>query len=324
MRIKILLRPLLGVSNRELQQAIAQEQSEGAKFERVVFPVESLKDIHLIQFFKKTDSGRVIAGLGTDRDEKKAYRKAVFEYFERQAVVTTGFSLGFDSTNGVGAHRYPALAFRAGVNELFERDAFLRHWYSKTPFTPITEPHDLSIQLAVSDFKKLGYETILCKTRFGFLSTTLAFLVNRNTGGFALGLSSGRGRRNDVHKALVESAVNLFFGNEGKPLEELYARINDYGVKALVDHRSYWLLLNSIPDWVTAEQTFGGTQEGVTEQYPKIERVMLSETPVPVVGARSDGVLDLVLGMPSEKDISILRASNLIPPDGEFLPHPIP
>ncbi|MGK5089212.1 YcaO-like family protein [Bdellovibrionota bacterium FG-2] len=325
MKIRNVLRSLLGVTNRDLNEAIQAEQAEGAAFERLLFPIACLKDFYLIQFYKMTDRGRAIAGLGADWDEKHAYRKAVFEYFERKAVISLGPSLGFDSTNGVGAHRYPALAFRAGMNELFERDSFLRHWYSKTPFSKIEGSLTSSNRVWVDDMDQRGYRTLFCKTHLGFLATTLVFLIDRKTGGFALGLSSGRGGEEDAQKAFMEAATNLFFGNEGKQNEELISRVKVHGITSLIDHRTNWLLINPVPSWVLSlvESTDQQIRVGKLRD-PKVERVTLAMAPVPVVGARCEDSLNLVLGLPNERDLAILRRSQLHPIDDDFVPHPIP
>ncbi|MGK5088801.1 YcaO-like family protein [Bdellovibrionota bacterium FG-2] len=307
---------LLGVTNRDLNEAIQEEQAQGAVFERLLFPVASLKDFHLIQFFKPTENGRAIAGLGADWDEKRAYRKA---------VISAGIELGFNSTNGVGAHRYPALAFRAGTNELFERDSFLRHWYSKTPFFKLDESLISSTQAWIGDLKSLGYRSLVCKTYLGFISTTLAFLIDEKTGGFALGLSNGRGGKEDTQKAFIEAVINLFFGNEGKPTEELLSRVKKHGVRSLIDHRTNWLLINSVPAWILTPVGSMDQQIKVAKlKVPKVERVTLAVRPVPVVGAHCEESLNLVLGLPNERDLEILRRSQLFPVNGGFVPHPIP
>lgn len=324
MKIQRLLRPIFGVTNQVLNEAIQAEQAEGAVFGRLIFPVDSLKHVHLIQFHKPLGDGSSVAGLGSDRDEKRAYRKAVFEYFERKAVLTVGVDYGFDSTNGVGAHRYPALAFRAGLNELYERDAFLRHWYSQSPFLRLETPLDSTIQIIINEMVSKGYKTLLCKTRLGFVETTLAFLVDQKTDGFALGLSSGRGSKEDVFKAFLEAAINLFFGNEGKSEEELISRVKGGGIRSLTDHRTTWLLVKQLPDWVLSQGRLSSIEQRHRAVAPKFERVVLVDSPVPVVGARSEGCLDLSLGLPGERDLAILDRAGLLPKNGDILPHPIP
>ncbi len=323
MNLQPLLRAIFGVTNRDLEQAIQIELSEGAAFERLTIPMAGLKKFHVIQFFKVTGSGRAIAGLGVDLKEQYAYRKAIFEYFERKAVISVGLQNGFTSTNGVAAHRYPALAFRAAMNELFERDAFLRHWYSRTPFIAVDDLSSLSPQIRLDELHAFGYRPFFCKTHLGFFPTTLAFLIHQKTGNFALGLSSGRGG-GDLNKSFLEAAINLFFGNEGKTTEELLQHLKDHGVVSLRDHRTFWLQANPIPGWLHDPISIDSNLGRPRKPTPKIERVTLANSPVDVVGARCDEALDLALGLPKERDLLILRRSNLLPSDGLLFPHPIP
>ena len=274
------------------------------------------------RFINRSREKAVIAGLGSDFDEKKAYRKGVFEYLERKIVMTVGVEFGFDSTNGVAAHRYKSLAANAAYNELCERDSFLRHWYLKAPFKEIVLNTRLGKAVA-EDLRRDGFDLLLKETRLGFKKTRLAFLVNRSTGGFALGLSSGRGASGDVDKSILEAVINLYFGNEGRSESELIDDVKRHGLEVPRDHRAYWLLMNPIPNWIL------NLENPVIENLrslepPSITVVPLSSLPVPVVGVRSEQLNRLTFGFPSNQDLDVLikngyGAGSLFP-----LPHPIP
>ncbi len=331
MSLNDILRLFVGVTNADLEALIAQEMRLGATFERLVAPpLPSLKFHYFIQFVNRQAEPQIIAGLGSDFNEKKAYRKAVFEYFERKMFFEVGGKHGFISTNGIAAHRYKSLAERAARFELNERDSFLRHWYSSCPFLKLEPTLDSRVAEIVQDLSAKGWSVLFRKTYLGLASTTLAFIVNDKTQGFALGLSSGRGEKFDSEKALMEAIVNLFFGHEGKSDGDLLKDLETDGVDSLVGHRTYWLLKHQIPSWILNEGLGDQTANKRGDAFhpaeiEKTESVFeLSTNPIPVIAVKSANLLDLPIGVDLERNFEIMARNGLKLCPNPPLPHPIP
>ncbi|MGZ6298623.1 MAG: YcaO-like family protein, partial [Parachlamydiaceae bacterium] len=182
------------------KRLILAELRNGAEFDELKFPLQSMQHYKVIQF-RSADS-KEIAGLGASINLKDAYKIAYFEYLERKALFDYGIHCGFNSTNGIALHKFKFLASSSARSELFERDSFLLHWHSSTPFIPI-EIKEIQDQLipAINELKTLGYETRFGKTFLGEQETIVTTLMDSKTQGFALGLSSGRGTKKDIEKA---------------------------------------------------------------------------------------------------------------------------
>lgn len=318
--LRPVLESLFGVTNRSLHSAIQNEIANGAVFEKFVFPLPCLKEICLIQMVGKTPNGTVIAGLGSDESEAKAYRKAAFEYFERKCFWESGVAKGFTSTNGLAAHRYFWAAKMAAANELFERDAFLRHWYTRTSFLPISADENSLALAAAGNLSKDGFELHLKETYLGEMPTVACFIVSHVTGGFVLGLSSGRKRKGNIEKAIVEAATNLYFNEkfDAQNANEL-ARLRAGRIQDLDDHRAYWMHASRLPAWVL-DKCLTAEPRQVPQSEPAVEFVCLGRKPVPVAGAYSRDLLPLVIGRFEDWNAFGLQ----VEPQQEELIHPIP
>lgn len=318
---RYLFQNIFGVSSAEVKAAVDSEVHKGARFETLSFPSTGLSEYKLVQFYRPLSNGRTLAGLGADKNEDRAYIKAIFEYFERQAFFNFGFDLGFASTNGVGAHRFPFLARSAGLNELYERDGFLRHWYSQTPFQDFSGHHQKGIHYLSNLVRADGLSIRFKRTYLGHVPVTLCFLSKVSDTGFALGLSAGRGTAADLEKSFLEALINYFFGHEGQSETEQRARISGGQLRSLGDHRAYWLLGNAgLPDFVQRPLNLEKS-----ERYRLAPAVLtsyrLGDGPIPVVGLKSPDLIDLEVGLPGSDTEALLRRSGLI-----FRPihHPIP
>lgn len=306
------------------KQLIFNELERGAQFDELKFPLRALQNYKVIQFRSALESET--AGLGTSMNLKDAYKIAYFEYLERKALFDFGVHHGFDSTNGIALHKFQFLASAAARSELFERDSFLLHWHSRTPFISIAlKGVSERICTAVTEIKGLGFETRFGRTFLGEQEAIVSTLIDMNTGGFALGLSSGRGTAKDIEKAFLEACVNLFFGDCGKSKDELINQVKAEGVGSLAGHRTLWLYLKPIPGWFydTCESTCVYERNTI-----KLKQILLSMEPYPVVGVYSPDVLKLEVGEASGTTIDLLRRRirSVIP--GEIniwsWPHPIP
>lgn len=139
------------------------------------------------------------------------------------------------------------MAKKIAQDEMFERDAFLRHWYTQTPFLKILANKKNLEQ--IERLNKLDLDIILAQSFMGYQKVICAFLVDKKWGGFALGLSSGRDNE-DEDKAIFESLINYFFGHGGKSVDLLKKELNDSGINSLEKHRSYWLYDQKFPEFM--------------------------------------------------------------------------
>ncbi len=99
---------------------------------------------------------------GESNDDEVSWQKAFSELYERSALVAFGSTFGATTSNGWAAHPNREHARLNTILELVERDAFLAHWYSKTPFVEIPKnefPLDIQAwvvtELSRSEFPNL-------------------------------------------------------------------------------------------------------------------------------------------------------------------------
>lgn len=278
-------------NQRKINKLIEQEILSGGNFEKLIFPIDELNQLHVIQFFKNNNIYGIVSGLGADKDLKLAYLKSIVEYFERLAFFKNEKNLNLFSTNGIAAHRIPAIAKNSAEDELLERDSFLRHWYSNTPFTPLllnSEEEHINQSL-----KSESLEIFLGQTYLGFKETTACFLKSNKTNGFALGISSGRGFY-DREKAIQEALINYFFGHLGVPVENQLLAIQNEGVRSLQSHRAYWLYLNPMPSWIFAA---GTTKKAVKSKLiSKSQFQSLENSPFKVYRCINQELIELLIG----------------------------
>jgi hypothetical protein len=298
------------------------EMEPGISVENVRSQYLSLGGLNLIQVRNQLPSGRECAGLGVDKASGIALIKALSEYYERKAVLAADESLGFHSTNGVASHRFSLLAKHAAYYELAERDAFLAHWYSRSAFEKV-DAIPLNLSVIINALESSQLKTLFYATTLGFEKTIACFIVDKKTGGFALGLSAGRGKF-DIEKALQEEIINFELGGYSFSREQLLADYDQNGLTSLQAHRTYWLYKSILPEWVLK-----GLPCKMLQTSPKLPKTMfalLAQKPFRVVGAKNGAMLPLVVGTPTNSDLTALtqRVKFDSESHGEWLIHPIP
>lgn len=302
---------------------IDSQIKSGAEFKKVTIPLETLRWLHTIHFsFPNTDLNYY--GLGSDTNEKLAYVKAVVELYERKAFFEMGIKGGFTSTNGIAGHRFYNLAQRAAIAELYERDAFLYHWYSQTPFLKV-ENTNSKVQNVIAELSSMHIKTLFRSTYLGFRKITLCFLINEQTGGFALGLSNDK---QNTAKAFSEAVINYFLGHQGKTPDELKVELQSEGLINLKNHRTYWMHEHPIPEWILSVAT---KERSVIPNapLPKITNsFQYRNGPIRVVGVQLSEIFTLKLGFPTKDDMELLRRrlgyDISVSNNNSNVPHPIP
>jgi hypothetical protein len=302
---------------------IDSQIKSGAEFKKVTIPLETLKWLYTIHF-SFTDKSLDYYGLGSDTNEKLAYVKAVVEFYERKAFYDVGIKCGFTSTNGIAGHRFYNLAHKAAIAELYERDAFLCHWYSQTPYLKV-ENINTDVQNVINELSGLKIKTLFRSTYLGFQKIILCFLINEQTGGFALGLSNDK---QNTAKAFSEAVINYFLGHQGKTPDELQAELRKEGLISLQNHRTYWMHENPIPEWVLKISTKEHSL-GQNTTVPKIINTFKYKTgPIRISGVQLSEIFTLKLGFPTKEDMELLRRrlgyDISIPNNSLTAPHPIP
>ncbi len=303
---------------------IESQIKKGAEFKKVITPLETLKWLHMVHYsfpYLNID----YYGLGADSNEKLAYIKAVVEFYERKAFFDIGIIRGFSSTNGIAGHRFHFLAQKAAIAEIYERDSFLCHWYSQIPFLKIVN-EDSKIELVIKELSDLKIKTLFRITFLGHQKTVACFLVNEETGGFALGLSNNQF---DLFKAFSEAIINYFLGNQGENSSELLSDLHEKGLSSLKNHRTYWLHENVIPEWILND--FSDLSIEVPKLLsPKVMNHFNSKTgPICISGVQLSEVFTLKMGFPCKDDIDLLRLKTGRDMteqynNNEVIPHPIP
>lgn len=295
----------------------------GAEFKKVTIPLETLKWLHTIHF-SFPDKRLDYYGLGSDSNEKLAYVKAVVEFFERTAFYDVGLNGGFTSTNGIAGHRFYNSAHKAAIAELYERDAFLCHWYSQTPFLKV-ENTNIDVQNVITELSGLKIKTLFRSTYLGFQKIILCFLINEQSGGFALGLSS---YKSNTTKAFSEAVINYFLGHQGKTPGELKVELQSEGLINLKNHRTYWMHEHPIPEWILSVAT---KERSVIPNalLPKITNsFQYKNGPIRVVGVQLSEIFTLKLGFPTKDDMELLRRrlgyDISVSNNSSNVPHPIP
>jgi hypothetical protein len=275
-----------------INEVIQKDINEMGNFELLKFPIESLnKKIKVIQFFKKTNFGTV-SGLGSDEMIENAYLKAIVEYYERLAFFKSQYQFNLSSTNGIAAHRIKSIAIKSSQEEALERDSFLRHWYTNTPFKPISlKKHEQNLN---EELMLISCEIKLAETYLGHTKTIVCFLILKDTKGFAIGLSSGKGNK-DREKAIHEALINYFFGHLGITPEKQVDKIKKNGMETLQDHRAFWLYMNELPPW-TFENGFKITSLTQSLNRKKFQIRELDRFPFWVIHSEHEDLIPLRVG----------------------------
>lgn len=302
---------------------IDSQIKSGAEFKKVTIPLETLKWLHTIHF-SFPDKRLDYYGLGSDTNEKLAYVKAVVEFYERTAFYDVGINCGFTSTNGIAGHRFYNLAHKAAIAELYERDACLCHWYSQTPFLKV-ENINTNVQNVITELSGLKIKTLFRSTYLGFKKIILCFLINEQSGGFALGLSNDK---ENTAKAFSEAVINYFLGHQGKTPIELQAKLRKEGLISLQNHRTYWMHENPIPEWVLKISTNEHFIGQISPAPKTINTFQYKTGPIRISAVQLSEIFTLKLGFPTKEDMELLRRrlgyDISIPNNSLTAPHPIP
>ena len=286
-----------------LGRFIKASLAKGAELKRVTIPLDTITWLHTIHYSFPSISD--VYGLGSDVDEKLAYIKAVVEFYERKAFFDIGEPNGFKSTNGIAGHRLYFLAKKAAVSELYERDSFLCHWYSKTPFIQIENQVSTTLP-TIKELESKNIKAKFFKTYLGLQETYVCFLVNLQTGGFAVGLSSGKLAEQNFIKSFSEALINYFLGNQGFSKEELLADLKVNGLSSLKNHRTLWLHEKTLPEWILNLKDPRITSP-LNIQPKMIRTFKTSFGPIKVVGLELSEIISLGLGYPSKIELSLLE-----------------
>ncbi len=241
---------------------------------------------HRLQISVYFDDIGDLAGYGEDENEILAYEKAICELFEREMMKRASTWSGKLTSNGVAAHRFFLLAKRFAKDELIERDAFLRHWLTKTPLAKIAMPKSL-VKFS-NAIEKSGHDLTIAHTYLGIKETVIAIIKNKSTGGFLIGSSFKPHREDAILKATREAFYNL--AADFEPSSQDISWCN----RSFSNHRRYWYENKSIPDWLIGEKTSSCIKP--LNINTKFHYEMLSVSPVPVVACTSQELIDLWQG----------------------------
>ncbi len=313
------------LKNFSMHSFIKAQLELGAELKRVNLPLSTSKWLHIIHF-SMPNLNHGFYGLGADSVEELAYIKAIVEYFERMAFFEIGIKLSFDSTSGIAGHRMTYFAKRNAISELYERDSFLLHWYSQTPFLKVKTDIKF-LEMTFAELVAQKVKPLFFKTFLGHQETYVCFLINKETGGFAIGLSSGKTHSENMKKSFSEALINYFLGNQGKTKEELLNNLESEGLSSLKNHRTYWLHYKLIPEWIL-KQSHAHRLE-INKIKPIIKNhFSASYGPIKVEGIQLSEIFTLSLGHPNNNDWKLLtqRIKYFKQPFNEFVmnPHPIP
>lgn len=294
--------------------------NQGAELKKIELP-KVLSELFCYQLSKPDLNGSVVAGLGADFSQKLAYTKCLVEYLERLAFFEVGRNKGFTSTNGIAGHFYESLAEKNANAELLERDSFLLHWYSQTPFLKLQ--HSVS---AISEFERNEpkYKIDFFQTFLGELTTTCCFITDNSTGGFVLGLSSGKKTQVlEIEKAFSEAIINLHFGSGGRDS----ASYDGESLLSLSDHRNYWLN-RKLPAWVS------NSAEPQEIKYNKLPHSTISSFTkkygnITISGVAKTNLLGIKIGRPDTFELMQLKSRIVSNTSAKLMlddlqPHPIP
>lgn len=255
-------------------------------------------------------AGKRIYGYGDSERELFAYEKAIAELLEREAMFLCGIPLGIKTTNGLAAHRQTFLAKQTAKIELQERDAFLRHWLTRTPLLKIPDPDDACVRAFRSAIESDGYELILATTYIGTIPSVIAVIRNRGTGGFLIGSSAARSLRARIRKAIGEAFLSLHSHRESMPIV--------WDRASFETHANFWFFHNSMPTWFVGERIHNIKKV----KTAKFEFHVLRSAPLKVVAAMSADLIDLWAGKTPDSVIDHVKVAYNCAVN--TCPHPFP
>lgn len=280
----------------------------------------SLQSLYCYQLSKTDSNGTIIAGLGSDFNQKLAYTKCLVEFIERKAFYEIGIKEGFSSTNGIAGHFFNSLAKKNAHAELLERDSFLLHWYGQIPFLPVKNSNKfiLNFQKSMPNYKIRFFKTFL-----GEITTYCCFITNDLAPGFVVGLSSGKKDLNsEIEKSFSEAVINLYYGSGGTNSPPY----DGDSLNTLSDHRNYWLM-RPTPVWIDSQID---TKTIIYQKHPHttICSFNVKYGKINVHGLIKTNFLGIKVGWPDTSDILQLkmriRNLNNLMYINRAEPHPIP
>ena len=175
--------------------------------------------------------GRSWTSFGDGSSVKEAWEKAVFELCERfffGLQVEQGFQNGFslesmgevrlpfepDSSNGVACHETPKKAVISAILELIERDAFMCHWLTSKPMTPLDIEHypDFGGFVEIARQEKLRF-LLYQLDAFGSIPVVVAAVWSEKSdpSSFCMGSGAGLTLGEAARKAMMEMIRLLRF-----------------------------------------------------------------------------------------------------------------
>lgn len=290
---------------------LSSKKANDLLFERVSIPQIDHDPVkHRIQVsFQSSTLGRRIYGYGESNRETVAYEKAICELIERETLYLQDTNSVIKTTNGMAAHRFSKIAALNAKLELIERDAFLRHWLTRTPLSEIPKSNDSVVDEFKGVFNKSDHDLILCETFLGFSPTTIAIALNRKTKGFRIGSSGTLGKRQQRRKAVGEAFFSLFVSNN---------KAIDWNIPSFSNHAHHWYFEKQMPDW------FYGTATKFRPHHivPNFEYVHLRKDLISVVCARSQQLINLWAGTTDSSVNQFILSQYGIEANLEYHPFP--
>lgn len=157
------------------------------------------------------DSGREYIGRGIALTESIAFEKAIGEALERYCHV---YSRMFSTTNGMALHTDVGVARAGAFQELLERDAYLCHFYTRTPFYRF-ESDDIDGSI-FEDTRKIlkqhGFELKISRLSSAeefFIAAALCCGADGTKYGFSIGLACKKNSIQAIDCAILETLSHL-------------------------------------------------------------------------------------------------------------------
>lgn len=159
-----------------------------------------------------TADGKKVSGRGMAFNERSAFEKAIGEALERYIYISDG---SFPNTNGMALHSSIEIARRSAFQELMERDAYLCHYYTKTPFFRCLDSdlgssiyRDVSRILNRNDFDLIVARLSSSSDQYISIAACIGTGGASNYG-FSLGLSCQPSSTSSINASIMEAVSDV-------------------------------------------------------------------------------------------------------------------
>ncbi len=248
-----------------------------------------------------------IFGYGEDESKCFAKLKAINELLERECCFENKKRFGKLSSNGVASHENQRKSSEAAIRELLERDAFLRHWLTKTPFDEDVTKYNC-IRSFINYLSGINHKLKILSTNLSSIDVKIALIINQETGGFIVGTAYKKYPEESVYKAVSEAFYTLHIVR--------LSNKNDWA-DGLINHARYWYH-HQVPSWFFQKKV---------KKYSKIslkpEVIELSRNPTYITKAVCKDAIQLWVGkdVPSYVFKYINKSYSI---NANLEPHPLP